>query len=143
MQTQNIIQASAKIVRITELKKGNVIKYVDEQYSSTEMRMAVVSDILNDGTKTFIELVSFKKDYHAGIKLEKRLLKGMDDVAIFPATKEDLIADFQSIKELATREIKEKREELAKMELNLAWLTETVETHQAQELTEPKFEELN
>lgn len=142
MQTKNIIQSSARVIRITELAKGNVIKFIDEQYSVNEMRYAIVSDILNDGSKMFIELISFKKDYGSGIRLERKMIAGDKDVAIFPAKKEDLMTSFTDIREEAEREIVKKERELADMKENLMWLTDKIETHKAQELTEPKFEEL-
>ena len=143
MQVKNIIQGSARIIKITDLQVGNVVKYVKEGYSTPEVKFAVVSEIMNNGEKCFIEFVSFKRDYSSGVGLEKELIAGDKDIAIFPANKEDLLVSYEEIKESAKRDISEKETALLKMKENLAWLENKIETHKGQELTEPQYKELN
>lgn len=142
MQTKNLVQATARIIRITELAVGNIVKLVEDSSYSTEIKFAVVSDIMNNGDKTFVEFVSFKKDYSKGIQLEKKTYSGDKELNLFPANKEDLLTSYQEIKDRATKEIKEKEVELSVMKENLSWLETVIEKDKAQNLSAPKFEEL-
>ena len=62
MQTKNIIQTVANVIKITSLKKGDVVKMIESGYSSPESYFAVVLDLLNDGENTYIELLKYKKN---------------------------------------------------------------------------------
>ena len=144
MQTKNLVQTTARIIRITELAIGNIVKMVEESsYSGATVKFAVVSDILNNGDKTFVEFVSFSKDYLKGIKLEKTTYAGDKELNLFPANKEDLLTSYQEIKEKTTKEIAEKEEELVAMKQNFDWLEKVIEKDKAQNLSAPKFEELD
>lgn len=146
MDIKNIIQASAKIIKITELSVGNVVKFVEESsYSSAQVKFAVVSDLLNDGDKTFVELLVYSQDYSDGVKLEKKLLSGGlgdNKVALFPATKSDLLTSFQELKDSVNKKIEDKSNELLKLKANFKLLTEMVEKNDGAELSTPKFQEL-
>lgn len=143
MEVKNIIQSSARIIKITELSVGNVVKFIKESsYSKPEVKFAIVSDILNNGEKSFVEFVSFKKDYNKGVELEKETFSGKEDLALFPANKEDILTSYKEIKERASKEIADKEEELNGMKENLLWLETAIEKNKAENLTSPKFEEL-
>lgn len=49
MQTRNLIQASANILKITNLVIGDCVKLVEEEYSSPQIYYGVVTDLLNSG----------------------------------------------------------------------------------------------
>ena len=79
----------------TPTQHSNIIKLVeDEGYSSPKILFGVVTDILNNGEKTFVELVTLNKQYSTST-LEYKLLSGDKSAVIFPATQEDLLAHFE------------------------------------------------
>ena len=64
MKTKNIIQAQANVIKITSLVKGDTVKIIKSEYSSNEIRYGVVIDLMNDGTKTFIEMLEYQESYN-------------------------------------------------------------------------------
>lgn len=108
MKTQNLIQASANVIKITELLVGDVVKIVDESYSTIEIKYGVVIDILNDGSKTFIQVAQYKKTYSDTIDCELKTYKGQSELNIFPTTPEEVKEYFQgALKRIASeKEIK-------------------------------------
>ena len=138
MQVKSIIQASANIVKITELVKGNIVKLAEENSYDTNISYAVVMDILNDGDKVFIEFLKYKKNY-SGVDLEQKVISGEKDVHIFPATPEDLTQHVKSIEQAIREEISNEREEADKKENALNVLLDMVAK---QQVSATKYEEL-
>lgn len=89
METKTLIQASANILRITELQEGNVIKIVEKEYNSMESHFGIVLDLLNSGKETFIEILIFKQSYNS-VEGKVKLFSGSEDLALFPATTEEV-----------------------------------------------------
>ena len=139
MQVQNLIKSSANIIRITELSKGNIVKMVEESsYSGADVHYAVVMDILNDGDKTFVELLKYKKSY-SSVELEQKTISGDKDVTLFPATPEDLHQHIKSIEQTLREQIQDKRDEASKKENALNLLLDMVKN---QSISATKFEVL-
>jgi len=141
MQTRTLIQSSTNILRITELHKGNVIKLIDETYNSNEAYFGVVTDLLNSGKKTFIQLLLFKRDYN-NVTGQVKIYNGNDDISLFPATIEEVKDDMASaLKGLSDTIEKEKKELERKIEAyKSAESFVTGET--SKKLTEASFEEV-
>lgn len=129
MEIKSIIQASANIVRVTELAKGNVVKMVDEDYSSPEVSYAVVTDILNDGENVYVEFLKYKKSYRS-VELQSKVLGNNSKTHLFPATTEDLLHHIAEIERTIREEIKDKREEADKKEAALDTLLAMVKSQQ-------------
>ena len=141
METKTLIQASAKILRVTELHKGNVVKLVDKEYSSHEIKYGIVLDLLNSGMETYIQLLLFKKSY-GEIAGELKLFKGTTDLALFPATIDEVKEDMgEAIERLGESLLKE-RKTLDDKFLALAKAKEFVTGKLSQDLTEASFETL-
>lgn len=84
MEMKNLIQLNANVVRITNLKKGDVFKRIDDSgYRSPEVKYGVVLDLLNSGEKSFVEVLEYTKSY-SDIKGEIKLFSGDKDINIFP-----------------------------------------------------------
>lgn len=95
MQTKNIIQTQANVIKITSLVKGNVVKILEKEYGDTyKTCYGVVLDLLNTGTKTFIQILKYEKSY-SDVKAEIKTFSGNDDLTLFPATIEE-VKDFFS-----------------------------------------------
>lgn len=111
MQTKNVIQTSANVIRITNLKKGDIYKrYEDSSYSSS-LYYGLVKDIKNNGEETFIEAIEYKKSY-SSVDADLKIFSGSKDLAIFPATLEEVQEEFSGVVEKLEKEIKEKQKEI-------------------------------
>ena len=52
MQTKQIVQSSANVIRITKLVKGDIYKRFEQ--NSDDTYFGIVTDVLNDGINTII-----------------------------------------------------------------------------------------
>jgi hypothetical protein len=112
MQTTTLIQAQANVMKITQLKIGDIFKMVDTKYSNLETYFGVVLDLLNTGDKAFIQLLIYKRSYSNCIDTEIRTIKGDDDIALFPAHLDEIRDDFQHAIAGIEENIKTKKREL-------------------------------
>lgn len=111
MQTKNLIQTTANVIRITNLKKGDIYKrYEDSSYSSS-VSYGLVKDIKNSGEETFIEAVEYKKSY-SSIDADLKIFSGSKDLNIFPATLEEVTSEFSGVVEKLEKEIRDKQKEI-------------------------------
>lgn len=96
MQTQSIVQSSANVIRIVNLKVGDIYKrYNDSSYDSS-MFYGIVKSIDNNGEKTFIHAIEYKKSYST-ITASMYIIRGDKDVDIFPVILDDFKTEFQSV----------------------------------------------
>jgi hypothetical protein len=114
METKNLIQTTANVIRITNLKKGDCVKIIDSSYSTREVKFGVVIDLLNDGKNTFIEMLEYKKNYN-DINVDYKVYKGDDDIAIFPTEIGEVEEYLNDSLKAMKNKIKEKNEELEKL----------------------------
>jgi hypothetical protein len=114
MQTKNIIQTVANVIKITSLKRGDVVKMIDKDYSSLETKYAVVLDLLNDGENTFIQLLKYSISYR-DINAEIKTYKGGDDLSLFPTNKEEVEEYFKRVILSIDNKIEEKKKELQEL----------------------------
>ncbi len=140
MQTKNIIQSSANIIRITQLHKGDVYKRIEESsYGDPTVKYGVVMDILNQGDKGFIEALEYTKSYST-IDASLKIFGGDKDIAIFPTTIEEVKNHLNSAVESIRKSIEDKRQALEK-EIKMLGEVETfVSGETAKKLTEASFE---
>jgi hypothetical protein len=142
MQTKSIIQTSANVIRITNLKKGDVYKRIDDSSYSDKVRYGVVVNLYNNGEKTYLEALEYKVGF-GDITAERAVISGEMDVAIFPATAAEVEEHFSSALRGIEKKISDKREEILKLESTLTHGKEFVSGEMAQKLTEPQFKEMS
>lgn len=142
MEIKNLIQTNATIITITNLKKGDVVKYIDSDYSSKTLKFGIVTDILNDGTECFIYLTLINKEY-GNIKVSYKLLSGKDNVSLFPANKEDIIGEYSNIIEEMEDDLVKQKDQVAKIETNLSFLKSIRNKNIKNNFTTPEFIESN
>jgi len=141
METKNLIQQSANVIRLTNLKIGDVYKRVDTQYSSTEIYYGVITDIMNDGENSFIEALEYTKSY-SDVKATIKIFEGTKDVSIFPARIIDIKEYFDyAIKDLE-KNIEKKKDELQKEITAYENAKLFVSGEKSKQLTEAEFEEM-
>ena len=142
MQTKTLIQATANVIKITELNKGNVVKMVDKTYSSAEIKYGVVVDILNSGSETYIQFLLYKKEY-SGLTGEYKLYKGDEDIALFPASVDEVRDELYHALEGMKNSINDKEKEILKAKDVLAKADSFVSGELSKQLTEASFQEIS
>lgn len=141
MKTHTLVQASANIIRVTSLKKGNIFKLIDSpSYGDAELAYCVVLDIFNDGDKTFIQVLRYKVSYST-VTAEIKLIKGDTDVSLFPASKEEVMKYFSNAMESMEYGILKKTEELEKAKEAFEHAKKFVKGEMENELTEIEYKE--
>lgn len=141
MQTKNIIQATANVIKITNLKKGDVVKKISTRYQEAEISYAIVLDMMNDGENTFIEMLEYEKSY-SDIKSTIKVYKGGDDLSIFPADIEEVKEYMQDTLKSIEQKIEDKKEELQKLISGLGKAKEFISGELSRELSSPEYKEL-
>lgn len=145
MNFQNLIQASAIVIQITELKKWDVFKMISEDYGSPKLSYWVVVDVMNDWTKWFVQAIKVSSEY-SEIKKELKMLseKEMEKTAIFPSSWQEVQLALSENIESAERSIKilesdlqKKKESLEIAKQIISWIYLPVDTMQT-----PKFTSL-
>ncbi|MBL3699272.1 hypothetical protein [Leucobacter luti] len=90
MQTKNLIQASATITRVAELKVGDVYKRLEESsYSGAKLKFGVVTGTLHNGDDAAITALEYEEAYSDGMNVELKVFGTSDDLKIFPSTREE------------------------------------------------------
>jgi hypothetical protein len=148
MQTKNIIQSQANVIKITSLKKGDTLKLIKKEYSdSYSTYYGVVLDLLNSGTKSFIQILEYEKSY-GEVKTKIKTYSGEDDLTVFPATPDE-VKDYMSGTveyledeiEKTKKQLQEKIESLEKAkEFMSGELSKKLSTPEYSEITQSEFE---
>ena len=142
MQTKSIVQASANVIRIVNLKKGDIYKrYEESSYGSDKIHYGIVNNINNNGEETFIEATEFSVSYNK-MEAETKIFSGKKDISIFPATIENLEQDFGRCLTQTKKEIKEKEEEIIGLKKALVTTERLLSGEMQKELSTPEFKEL-
>ena len=115
MQTKNLIQSQANVIKITSFKVGDVFKFMEEGYSSVDTFFGVITDLYDTGEKSFIETIMYKKNYNE-VTASTKIFKGGDDIAMFPATQAEVNQYLDSALNSLASNISKKKEELEKEE---------------------------
>lgn len=140
MQTKHIIQTQANVIKVTNLTKGNVLKMIDNSaYGDDKVKYAIVTDMLNDGEQTFIEMLVYTKSYNE-VKSDIKLYKGTEDLAIFPTTTEEVEEYFMSAIAGVQKEINETKEKLGKLQHGIEKAKEFTSGELEKKLTLAGFE---
>lgn len=141
MQTRNIVQASANVIRITNLVQGDIYKRFDDSSYSKDVKFGIVKNVYNDGEKTYVEAVEYKKSYRE-LEASIYVIRGDNDVSIFPATLEEIQAEFGDALTGIKKNIDDKKEELRKLEAALITTEQLVSGELQLKLQTPTFREV-
>jgi hypothetical protein len=146
MQTKNIIQSNVNVIRITNLKIGDLYKRYEENTYDNSVYYGIVRSINNSGEKTFIEVVEYKKTY-ATISADFKVFSGEKDLNIFPASISEIENEFEGITDKLEKEIGDKLKEIenkkkciAEVQLLLSGeLSKQLQTAEFKELTQSEY----
>lgn len=137
MQTQQIIQASANVIRITNIQKGNIYKRFDDNYTW----LGIVRSVHNDGVNAVIEATEYRDGWNA-IEVQEKVINGKQEYVIFPATLEDFDREFTSAISKLERKIVEAKETIAKSEKQIEFTKKLISGELQKELSTPGFSEM-
>jgi hypothetical protein len=113
MQTKNMIQTNVNVIRIVNLKVGDIYKRFDDSSSySDNISFGIVKGIFNNGEKTFLETIEYKKSY-SSMEASIKIWGGEKDIAIFPATIEDIQNEFDGFVEKTEKEVLDLQKQIA------------------------------
>lgn len=141
MKTQNVIQTVANVIKITSLKKGDVVKMIESNYSSQESYYAVILDMLNDGENTYLELLKYKKTF-GDVDAEIKLYKGTDDISLFPTSIDEIKEHFEGCISKIEKGIEDDKEKLQKKIEGLNKAKDFVSGELSKNLTVVEFSEI-
>ena len=113
MKTQNIIQASVNVIKLVSLRKGDLFKTLSDSNYDKEIRYNIVTELYNDGENSFIEVLQYTKSYDS-VDATIKVFKGVDDIALFPTTVEEVSEYFNSAINIIKEKIEDKKKELQK-----------------------------
>lgn len=139
MQQINKIISSAKIITITDLVKGNVVKIIDTKYSDKKLKFGIVTDILRDNNDCYVTIITFEVGY-GKVEIETKVFAGSDSSAIFPASKEEVNAEFSRIENSLLGKLREKEKELAEYKSNYELAKKFLNDYSATGLSSPQFD---
>ena len=141
MQTKTLIQASANILRITELQKGCTVKVIKKEYNDNKMFYGIVTDLLNSGEKSFIEILLFEKSY-GELKGKVELYEGNTDIALFAATVEEIESSLKDSLESLQRQINKDEQDLRNKKIAYEKAEQFVSGSMQKQLQSTSFEEV-
>ena len=141
METKNLIQTTANVIRITNLKRGDCVKIISKDYSSKKVKFGVVIDLMNDGKSTFIEMLEYKKDW-SSVETDYVIYGGDDDIAMFPVEPGEIEEFLNDTVKSMQKKIKEKNEELEVLNKGYLKAKEFVSGELQKKLTRVDFKEI-
>lgn len=141
MLTKNLIQAAANVVKITRLSKGDCVKLVEDTYGSPEIFYGIVLDLLNEGEKSFVQILRYKKSYGA-IDCDIKTFSGDKEVTLFPATVEELEDHFKDAIAAIRRDIAEAERSLNNKKLGLQRAEEFISMESSRKLQSASYKEI-
>ena len=142
MQTQNLIQTQANVIKITSLKQGDVVKILEPDYANTyHTFFGVVIDMLNSGEKQFIQIAMYSKVYDS-FETKIKTYSGNVDLTIFPATIMEVEEHFKDAVMVMERDIVKAQKELNEKINGLNIAKQFISGEMSKKLTECSFREL-
>lgn len=126
MDAKNFIQASARVVTITELQVGDVysrIEPAENSYSESQLKTGVVMQVMNNGEMSVFTAIEHSKErYGSGYSTEQKLFKSGDNLQLFSCPKEmfvdhitNLIRSQEQAVEKAERDLEAERRRLTQL----------------------------
>lgn len=140
MQVKQAIQASANVIRVTNISAGDVYKRFDDSYDDT-VYYGVVQSVHNDGETAIIEALEYSYKY-SSLNIDIKVLRGDKEYKLFPATPEELNTELDDVIDKKTRDISNKTEEIAKLSKEIEEITKLMSGEKLRELKAMSYKEL-
>ncbi len=117
MEIRTLVDTSATVTRIAKLREGDTYKRIFKpSYGEPELRFGIVTSLLSNGSDGGFTALEYTTASYNAVKIEGKIFQSTDDLAVFPATPEELIEHFDELEKVAARGVREAREALQKAE---------------------------
>lgn len=113
--TATLVQASADVITVVTLRKGDVYKRLTNAYGGAnyDLSIGIVVDVMHNGTDAVVTALEFGHAYgSAEVKLQT--FGTGSDLKLFPADPEEVRAHLGDVQEAAARSVKAAEDALAK-----------------------------
>ena len=132
----------ANVIKVTALKKGDIFKVMESgSYSEDGVYYGVVLDLFNTGEQSFMQVLRYKKSY-GDVNAELVVYDGDKDLALFPATIEEVTEYFGDTIAKISSQIEEDKKKLQQKIEGLEKAKQFVKGELSKKLTEMSFEEV-
>lgn len=116
MKVNTIVRAAGEIVRVAELRSGDVYKRLQKKYTDEYvMRFGYVTDVMMNGETAVLVAVEFTPpEYGSGtVAPEIKTFHGDADLMLYPATPEEYMTSIDAAIAVQVREVEKSEQELA------------------------------
>lgn len=114
MDIRNLIQPTARQVRIVDLGPGDAYKRMGKRvsYGDPELILGVVTDVVSNGDDVLVTVFELDPDYSATNRVKLTTLNVGEEQAVFPATPEEIGDVLTKIRTRLDADVESKRREL-------------------------------
>lgn len=129
MHVRNLIEASANVVTITTLKRGDVYKRIipATQYATARLQFGVVTSVMNNGERGAITAVEYAQDFSAGVVATLAVFESETDVALFAANPEEVMEHVAEMRQAVERKVAETAQKASEARDMLARTSEVLD----------------
>ena len=118
MEAKTLIQGSAQLLTIVNLKRGDVYKRYVKEFSEARLYFGVVLDVMFNGQDAAIHALEFDSNYSSAT-ISRKVFGNDSELAIFPADPSEFQIALSEIREVADRAVQSKERELDKSRQDL------------------------
>lgn len=140
MNVKQAIQASANVIRVTNISAGDVYKRFDDSYDD-RVYYGVVTSVHNDGEVAIIEATEYSYKY-SSLDVNLKVLRGDKKYKLFPATPEDLNLELGDVVQRKNRDIESKKEDIKKLEKEISEVEKLLSGETLKNLKSMSYKEL-
>jgi hypothetical protein len=140
MQTKQLVQASANVIRITKIEKGDIYKRFSDD-NNDDTKFGIVRNVYNDGENTVIEATEYSVSWR-DMNVKNVVLRDKNDYILFPATLEDLQLEFKKVVSTKEYEINQKEKEIEEAKETIKITEKLISGEMQKELKTPEFKEM-
>jgi len=140
MNVKQAIQASANVIRVTNVSAGDVYKRFDDSYDD-RVYYGVVQSVYNDGETAIIEALEYSYRY-SSLDINLQILRGDKEYKLFPSSPEELNTELDDVLAKKSKEIEEKSKEIEKLGKEIEEITKLMTGERLKELKSMSYKEM-
>lgn len=115
MRTSTLVQATADVVTVVNLRRGDVYKRLEEStYAAATLQFGVVTDVMHNGSDAAIVALEFPQDWSGRPEPKIKTFGTGTDLKLFAAQPEEVQAHFAEVLEGSRKAVDTARDALRK-----------------------------
>lgn len=143
MKASTLVQASATIVTVVNLKEGDVYKRMEKMYDKTfELKFGVVTSVMSNGEDVGVTAIEFDGAKYSNLTASIKVFGSNSEVSIFAAEPDEVSIHFDKLIEFGIADLNAKRAEITKTEEILDQIYKVKHSAENGELTAPEHKVL-